>query len=59
VKTAVVVRPAMVDPDAWLADVESFAALGITEVMTMPDRHPVEFINGVAEKILPRLSQIG
>ncbi|GAA0714798.1 LLM class F420-dependent oxidoreductase [Dactylosporangium roseum] len=59
VKTALVTRPALVDPDAWLADVERFAGLGITEVMTMPDRHPVEFVNGLAERIVPRLKSIG
>jgi F420-dependent oxidoreductase-like protein len=58
VKTALVTRPPLVDPDAWLTEVESFAALGITEVMTMPDRNPVEFANGLAEKILPRLASI-
>ncbi|WP_432984366.1 LLM class F420-dependent oxidoreductase [Dactylosporangium sp. CA-233914] len=58
VKTTLVTRPALVDPDAWLSDVEAFAALGITEVMTMPDRNPVEFANGLAEKILPRLASI-
>jgi F420-dependent oxidoreductase-like protein len=58
VKTAVVTRPALVDVDAWLADVEAFGALGITEVMTMPDRHPVEFVTTLAEKVLPRFSQL-
>ncbi|GAA3448815.1 TIGR03560 family F420-dependent LLM class oxidoreductase [Dactylosporangium matsuzakiense] len=58
VKTALVTRPPLTDPDAWLADVEAFKALGITEVMTMPDRNPVEFTNGLAEKILPRLASI-
>ncbi|GAA2621743.1 TIGR03560 family F420-dependent LLM class oxidoreductase [Dactylosporangium fulvum] len=59
VKTALIPQPPLVDPDAWLADVESFAKLGITEVMTMPDRHPVEFVNGLAERIVPRLKSIG
>ena len=59
IKTAVVTRPALADVDAWLAEVEAIAALGITEVMTMPDRHPVEFMTAVAEKIVPRLSSIG
>ncbi|GGM86012.1 LLM class F420-dependent oxidoreductase [Dactylosporangium sucinum] len=58
VKTALVNRPALVDVDAWLADVEAFGKLGITEVMLMPDRHPVEFVTGVAEQIVPRLAQL-
>jgi probable F420-dependent oxidoreductase len=28
---------------------------GVTEVMTMPDRHPVEFVSALAKEILPRL----
>jgi hypothetical protein len=28
-------------------------------VQTMPDRHPVEFTQGLAEHILPRLADIG
>lgn len=55
VKTALVMRPPLEDPAAWLRDVEAYAALGITEVMTMPDRHPVEFANGLAKEIMPRL----
>ncbi|WP_238007282.1 LLM class F420-dependent oxidoreductase [Dactylosporangium sp. AC04546] len=58
VKTALVTRPALVEPDAWLADVEAFGKLGITEVMLMPDRDPVEFVTGVAERIVPRLAQL-
>ncbi|MEV4507397.1 LLM class F420-dependent oxidoreductase [Dactylosporangium sp. NPDC049525] len=55
IKTAVVTRPPLADPDAWLRDVEAYQGLGITEVMTMPDRHPVEFATALAKEILPRL----
>jgi F420-dependent oxidoreductase-like protein len=58
-KTVLVMRPALVDPAAFLADVAGYAALGVTEVQTMPDRHPVEFTRGLAEHILPRLADIG
>jgi F420-dependent oxidoreductase-like protein len=58
-KTVLVMRPALVDPDAFLTDVAGYAELGVTEVQTMPDRHPVEFTQGLAEHILPRLADIG
>ena len=58
-KTLLLVRPALADIDATLADVEQFAALGVTEVQVMPDRHPVEFATEIAEKLLPRLGAIG
>ncbi|TYC02414.1 LLM class F420-dependent oxidoreductase [Micromonospora sp. WP24] len=43
------------DPDAFLAAVQEYAALGVAEVQVTPDRHPVEF----AERIAPRLADIG
>jgi len=42
----------------WLAT-PSTPALGVTEVQTMPDRHPVEFAEQIAERVLPRLAQVG
>ncbi|RKN16073.1 LLM class F420-dependent oxidoreductase [Micromonospora musae] len=47
------------DPDAFLAAVEEYAALGVAEVQVTPDRHPVEFAEQVAERIAPRLADIG
>jgi F420-dependent oxidoreductase-like protein len=58
-KTVLVTRPALVDVDAFLADVREYAALGVVEVMTMPDRHPVEFAHELGEQVLPRLAEIG
>ena len=58
-KTVLVTRPALVDVDAFVADVVEYAALGATEVQTMPDRHPVEFAEQVAELVAPRLSALG
>ncbi|MEU0553177.1 LLM class F420-dependent oxidoreductase [Dactylosporangium sp. NPDC006015] len=55
VKTVLVTRPPLEDPDAWLRDVEAYARLGVTEVMTMPDRHPVEFATILAKDVLPRM----
>ena len=58
-KTVLVRRPALVDVDAFIADVAEYAALGVTEVQTMPDRHPVEFAEQVAEEVIPRLAALG
>lgn len=52
-------RPPLANIDASLAEVEQYAALGVTEVQVMPDRHPIAFISEIAETLLPRLSTIG
>jgi F420-dependent oxidoreductase-like protein len=57
-KTVLVMRPALPDVDAFLDDVRAFGALGATEVQTMPDRHPVEFAEQIAERVMPRLRDI-
>ncbi|MDT7711706.1 MAG: hypothetical protein QOG46_395 [Pseudonocardiales bacterium] len=49
-----VTRPALADVDAFVAEVAEYAALGTTEVQIMPDRHPVEFAEQVAEQVLSR-----
>jgi hypothetical protein len=53
------VRPALADLDGFLAAAEEYSALGVTEVATMPDRHPVEFAEQIAERVLPRLADVG
>ena len=58
-KTVCVVRPALADVDAFVAEVEEYAKLGVTEVMVMPDRHPVEFVSQLAERVVPRVLPIG
>ena len=58
-KTVLVTQPALLDTDAWLAAAEAYARLGVTELQTMPDRHPVEFATGIAEQVMPRLTGIG
>jgi F420-dependent oxidoreductase-like protein len=58
-KTALATRPALTDVDSFLADVNEYAALGVTEIQIMPDRHPVEFIERVAEQVAPRVVAIG
>ncbi|MEV6813199.1 LLM class F420-dependent oxidoreductase [Micromonospora sp. NPDC051296] len=59
-KTVVVTRPPLTDVDAFVAEVAEYAALGVTEVQTMPDRHPVEFAQQLAEHRIPeRLTDLG
>jgi F420-dependent oxidoreductase-like protein len=58
-KTVLYVRPALADVDAFLADVAGYAELGVAEIEVMPDRHPVQFAQQVAEKIAPRVAEIG
>ena len=54
-KTVLAVRPALADVDGFLAAADEYAALGVTELEVMPDRHPVEFATQIAERVLPRL----
>ncbi|OKI49605.1 LLM class F420-dependent oxidoreductase [Micromonospora sp. CB01531] len=49
-KTVLVMRPPLADVDAFVAEVAEYAALGVTEVQTMPDRHPVEFAQQLAKQ---------
>ncbi|MBV9652533.1 MAG: LLM class F420-dependent oxidoreductase [Pseudonocardiales bacterium] len=51
--------PVLTETDAVLADVEQYAALGVTEVQVMPDRHPVDFTEQLIQRVLPRLASIG
>ena len=54
-KTVLAMRPALADVDGFLAAAAEYAALGVTELGVMPDRHPVEFATQIAERVLPRL----
>jgi F420-dependent oxidoreductase-like protein len=58
-KTVAMVRPVFADVDAFLAEVAAYAALGVTEIQLMPDRDPVEYTEQVAERVMPRLAEIG
>jgi F420-dependent oxidoreductase-like protein len=59
IKTVLAVRPALADVDEFVAAAGEYAKLGVTEMETMPDRHPVEFAEQVAERVLPRLADLG
>jgi alkanesulfonate monooxygenase SsuD/methylene tetrahydromethanopterin reductase-like flavin-dependent oxidoreductase (luciferase family) len=58
-KTVLVLKSPVADPDAFLAEAAEYAKLGVVELHVMPDRNPVEFVTDVAERIYPRLSEIG
>jgi F420-dependent oxidoreductase-like protein len=58
-KTVLLTRPPLADPDGAVAEVAQYAALGVTEVQVMPDRHPVAFATEIAEQLLPRLAALG
>jgi F420-dependent oxidoreductase-like protein len=57
-KTVLAQRPPLDDVDAFVEDVREYAKLGVTEVMVMPDRNPVEFVTALAERVLPRVAEI-
>jgi F420-dependent oxidoreductase-like protein len=58
-KTVLAVAPALADVDGFLAAAGDYAAIGVTEIAVMPDRHPVEFTEQLAERVLPRVAGIG
>jgi alkanesulfonate monooxygenase SsuD/methylene tetrahydromethanopterin reductase-like flavin-dependent oxidoreductase (luciferase family) len=58
-KTVLVMRPALADVDGFLDAAERYAALGVTELQVMPDRHPVEFATEIADKVAPRVAAVG
>jgi F420-dependent oxidoreductase-like protein len=60
-KTVLAVRPALADVDDFIAAAGEYARLGVTEIGSMPDpgRSPVEWAEEVAERVMPRLSQVG
>ncbi|MDG4797164.1 TIGR03560 family F420-dependent LLM class oxidoreductase [Micromonospora sp. WMMD1082] len=58
-KTVLATRSPLADVDAFVAEVAEYAALGVTEVQTMPDRHPVEFAEQLAEqRVVSRLADL-
>jgi F420-dependent oxidoreductase-like protein len=58
-KTVLAVAPALADVDGFVAAAGDYAAIGVTEIAVMPDRHPVEFTEELAERVLPRVAGIG
>lgn len=58
-KTALYTGPVLDAPDTFLADAETYAGMGISELEVMPDRHPVRFAESLASTVLPRLGAVG
>lgn len=58
-KTVLATASPLADVEAFLAALEDLAALGVTEVQVMPDRHPVEFVEQMADRVLPAAATIG
>lgn len=57
-KTVAFTKPVLDDIEAFAAEVAAYAAMGVTEVQVMPDRHPVEFTETLAEKVVSRVASI-
>jgi F420-dependent oxidoreductase-like protein len=55
-KTVLAIRPALADVDEFVAAAGEYAKLGVTEMEVMPDRHPVEFAEQIAERVLPGIT---
>jgi len=58
-KTVLAVTPVLADVDGFVAAAGDYARIGVTEIAVMPDRHPVEFTEQLAERVLPRVAEIG
>jgi F420-dependent oxidoreductase-like protein len=57
-KTVLAVVPALMDVDGFVAAAAAYAALGVTEIEVMADRHPVEFAEQIGQQVLPRLTDL-
>ncbi|WP_035846932.1 LLM class F420-dependent oxidoreductase [Kitasatospora azatica] len=52
-------RPVLDRPDEFLAELARLAELGVTEVQVTPSGHPAEFVEQLAQRILPAAAGIG
>ncbi|QBI18416.1 LLM class F420-dependent oxidoreductase [Egibacter rhizosphaerae] len=57
-KTVLELGSPLDDPDAFVATLERYAELGVTEVLTVPDRPPVQFAEQMGELVVPRVAAI-
>ncbi|GII28301.1 LLM class F420-dependent oxidoreductase [Planotetraspora mira] len=58
-KTVMYSRPVLEETGVFLAEAEEYARLGVSEIQVLPDRHPVDFTEQVAEHVSPRVADIG
>ena len=52
-------RPVQTETDQFLSMLEELAALGVTEVQLTPEGNPVDYVERLAERILPKVAEIG
>ena len=55
IKTVVAIGDPLADIDRFLADCDRYTELGIEEVVLMPAQDPVEYVERIAEHLLPHL----
>jgi alkanesulfonate monooxygenase SsuD/methylene tetrahydromethanopterin reductase-like flavin-dependent oxidoreductase (luciferase family) len=58
VKTVLAMGDPIGDTATFVESVRMYAELGITEIMVMPDRDPVEFATEFAERVLPQIKDL-
>lgn len=54
-RTVVAIGDPLGDVDRFLADCDRYTELGIEEVVLMPDQNPIEYVERLAEHVLPHL----
>jgi alkanesulfonate monooxygenase SsuD/methylene tetrahydromethanopterin reductase-like flavin-dependent oxidoreductase (luciferase family) len=57
-RTILYVRDPVHDVDAFVAEMEGYARLGVTTVDLMPTGDPVAFVELVGKEIIPRLAEL-
>jgi F420-dependent oxidoreductase-like protein len=55
-RTVLAVKDPFLDLDAFFADVERYARLGVSEVVLMPTGDPLDFTRRVGDRIVPHLA---
>jgi len=58
-KTILALGDPLDDPDGFVAQMESYAELGIDAVELVPSGDPVAFVEHVGHRVIPRLQQLG
>jgi F420-dependent oxidoreductase-like protein len=58
-KTILAMGNPLTDVEAFIEQMDAYAALGITDVDLMPEGDPVAYTTEVCERIVPRLAELG
>ncbi|WP_370080395.1 LLM class F420-dependent oxidoreductase [Streptacidiphilus sp. MAP12-16] len=51
-------RPVLTQTDEFLAELAQLAALGVTEVQLTPEGHPAQYVEKLAQRIIPEAAEI-